>query len=116
MARRMKPTTGAELHDSQDLGASCCKGAQPDEVADAAHVLRAIAALPEAYRETLLRLVEGMSGQQIADLTGPTRLCAGEPASRHGQAARRWGWCRLPMRSRHMIDDDDPLWDGCASR
>jgi RNA polymerase sigma-70 factor (ECF subfamily) len=36
-------------------------------------LLRAIAALPEAYRETLmLRLVEGMSGQQIADLTGLT--------------------------------------------
>lgn len=73
MARRMKPTTGAELHDAQDLDAFRCKGAQPDEVADAAHVLRAIAALPEAYRETLmLRLVEGMSGQQIATLTGLT--------------------------------------------
>ena len=73
MARRMKPTTGAELHDAQDLDAFRCKGAQPDEVADAAHVLRAIAALPEAYRETLmLRLVEGMNGQQIADLTGLT--------------------------------------------
>jgi len=41
--------------------------------AEAAHALSAIRALPEAYRETLmLRLVEGMSGPEIAARTGLT--------------------------------------------
>ena len=41
--------------------------------AEAAEALRAIRGLPEAYRETLvLRLVEGLSGPEIADLTGLT--------------------------------------------
>ncbi len=45
----------------------------PEDSVEAAHVLRAIAALPEAYRETLLlRLAEGMSGPEIAALTGMT--------------------------------------------
>ncbi|MCC7014568.1 MAG: sigma-70 family RNA polymerase sigma factor [Planctomycetes bacterium] len=50
----------------------------------AARVLRALRDLPEAYRETLaLRLVEGLSGPQIADRTGMTpgsvrvNLCRG---------------------------------------
>lgn len=39
--------------------------------AEAKEILDAIRALPDAYRETLiLRLVEGMSGQEIADQTG----------------------------------------------
>lgn len=47
--------------------------AGPDESAQAEHVLRAIQALPEAYRDTLMmRLVEGMSGPEIAALTGLT--------------------------------------------
>jgi RNA polymerase sigma-70 factor (ECF subfamily) len=38
---------------------------------EAAEVLRAIRSLPGAYSETLtLRLIEGMSGQEIADVTG----------------------------------------------
>jgi len=40
---------------------------------EAARVLAAIRALPEAYRETLmLRLVEGMSAPEIAERTGMT--------------------------------------------
>ena len=40
---------------------------------EAAEVLRIIRSLPEAYSETLsLRLVEGMTGQEIAQLTGRT--------------------------------------------
>lgn len=40
---------------------------------DGQTALRAIQSLPETYRETLLlRLVEGMSGQEIADRTGLT--------------------------------------------
>lgn len=47
--------------------------AGPDDSAEAQHVLRAIRTLPEAYRDTLLlRLVEGMSGPEIAALTGLT--------------------------------------------
>lgn len=53
----------------------------PDEVADAtsgagedgAEVLELIRTLPNAYRETLcLRLVEGLTGPEIAELTGLT--------------------------------------------
>jgi RNA polymerase sigma-70 factor (ECF subfamily) len=46
-------------------------GATAPEVAEAHEVLAAIRALPEAYRETLvMRLVEGMSGPEIAEVTG----------------------------------------------
>jgi RNA polymerase sigma-70 factor (ECF subfamily) len=39
--------------------------------AEASEVLEIIRALPEAYRETLvLRLVEGMTGPEIAERTG----------------------------------------------
>jgi RNA polymerase sigma-70 factor, ECF subfamily len=42
-----------------------------DRKAEAAEVLAAIRDLPDAYRETLiLRLVEGMTGNEIAELTG----------------------------------------------
>jgi RNA polymerase sigma-70 factor (ECF subfamily) len=41
--------------------------------AEAAEALAAVRALPEAYRETLvLRLVEGMTGPEIAERTGLT--------------------------------------------
>jgi RNA polymerase sigma-70 factor (ECF subfamily) len=41
------------------------------DVADARYVLAAIHSLPEAYRETLvMRLCEGMSGPEIAEVTG----------------------------------------------
>ncbi|MFT3768950.1 MAG: sigma-70 family RNA polymerase sigma factor [Minicystis sp.] len=51
----------------EDLG-------RPDaERAEAERVLRAIQTLPEAYRETLvLRLVEGLSGPEIAEQVGLT--------------------------------------------
>jgi len=43
----------------------------PDVTAEARRVLAIIQTLPEAYRETLvLRLVEGYSGPEIAELTG----------------------------------------------
>ncbi|HUI42938.1 MAG TPA: sigma-70 family RNA polymerase sigma factor [Terriglobia bacterium] len=45
----------------------------PSATAEAARVLAAIRSLPEAYRETLiLRLVEGMTGPEIAERTGLT--------------------------------------------
>ena len=46
---------------------------RPDLVVEAHRALAAIRALPEAYRETLvLRLVEGLSGPEIAAVTGLT--------------------------------------------
>jgi RNA polymerase sigma-70 factor (ECF subfamily) len=62
------------------LRASADETTLPDELAgedpapnDARFVLEAVRSLPEAYRETLiLRLVEGMSGPEIAARTGLT--------------------------------------------
>lgn len=63
--RRVKPTEPLE-----DRYAS---GDRPDSTAEAHAALAAIQALPEAYRETLtLRLVEGLSGPEIAAQTGLT--------------------------------------------
>jgi RNA polymerase sigma-70 factor (ECF subfamily) len=53
----------------EDLSVPASAGAQAEALA----ALAAIRALPEAYRETLiLRLVEGMSGPEIAERTGLT--------------------------------------------
>ncbi|MCU1280759.1 MAG: sigV [bacterium] len=46
-------------------------GASSSDVAEAHNVMAAIHSLPEAYRETLvMRLCEGMSGPEIAEVTG----------------------------------------------
>ncbi|MBB5208371.1 RNA polymerase sigma factor [Chiayiivirga flava] len=73
IARRNLPRTPAreDAFDEEHEHASETSG--PDASAEAERVLRAIRSLPEAYRETLLlRLVEGMSGPEIAALTGLT--------------------------------------------
>jgi RNA polymerase sigma-70 factor (ECF subfamily) len=63
--RTKKPT--AELDD--DFADARDESAR----AEAERILREIQALPEAYRETLvLRLVEGMSGPEIAERVGMT--------------------------------------------
>jgi RNA polymerase sigma-70 factor (ECF subfamily) len=55
-----------EVELAEDLAA-------PEPAGEAWAVLRLIRALPEAYREPLvLRLVEGMSGPEIAERTGLT--------------------------------------------
>jgi RNA polymerase sigma-70 factor (ECF subfamily) len=47
--------------------------ANTDQQRDAAAILEAIRGLPDVYRETLiLRLVEGMTGPEIAERTGLT--------------------------------------------
>ena len=47
--------------------------ARPDTQTEAVRVLLVVRTLPEAYRETLvLRLVEGMTGPEIAEQTGLT--------------------------------------------
>lgn len=61
--RRSKPTE--ELSDEM-------RG-KDNQQTEAREILQAIRALPETYRETLvLRLVEGMTGQEIAERTGLT--------------------------------------------
>ena len=62
--RRRAPLTGLAI-DAPDAHAT------HEDRLDAEHALAAIRALPEAYRETLLlRLVEGLSGPEIAQRTG----------------------------------------------
>ena len=62
--RRRKPTEPL-AEGLADTGASSA------DVAEAQKVLATIRALPEAYRETLvMRLCEGMSGPEIAEVTG----------------------------------------------
>lgn len=64
--RRRTPTTGVEIE--------AASGAAPQEDRiDAQRTLQAIRVLPKAYREPLLlRLVEGLSGPEIAERTGLT--------------------------------------------
>jgi RNA polymerase sigma-70 factor (ECF subfamily) len=60
-------------HSTEELDAEYAARATQAEAAEAARALAAIRELPEAYRETLmLRLVEGMSGPEIAERTGLT--------------------------------------------
>ncbi len=68
--RRAAPRAHAELPDDEALRAA---GVPAHVRAEALEALSAIRALPEAYRETLvLRLVEGLTGPEIAARTGLT--------------------------------------------
>lgn len=59
--------------DTLQLDVDYAARATQAEAAGAAQALAAIRGLPEAYRETLmLRLVEGLSGPEIAERTGLT--------------------------------------------
>jgi RNA polymerase sigma-70 factor (ECF subfamily) len=58
-------------HIDEPLADTMASRDEPDVTAEARRVLAIIQRLPEAYRETLvLRLVEGCSGPEIAELTG----------------------------------------------
>lgn len=60
-------------HKTEQLPDDVALESQPETDVDAARALAAIRQLPEAYRETLiLRLVEGMTGPEIAERTGLT--------------------------------------------
>ena len=73
IARRNRPVSRVEERDLAEADDPAWPGAGPESVAQANEALRAIRRLPEAYRETLvLRLVEGLSGPEIASLTGMT--------------------------------------------
>jgi RNA polymerase sigma-70 factor (ECF subfamily) len=73
--RRSRNDVEVELPDtlSQDEVAGSKAGASPHGDDEAALLLRVIRELPETYREPLLlRLVEGMTGPEIAARTGLT--------------------------------------------
>ena len=68
--RRRAPREHEALPDEEALRAA---GVPAVVRAQASEALEAVRALPEAYRETLvLRLVEGLTGPEIADRTGLT--------------------------------------------
>jgi len=59
--------------ETQELTEDLASHERVESDRDAANVLEVICGLPEAYRETLvLRLVEGMTGPEIANRTGLT--------------------------------------------
>jgi RNA polymerase sigma-70 factor, ECF subfamily len=69
--RQCKTTAAATLSLSEEETASSVTNSAQD--AEAARILAVIRSLPEAYRETLiLRLIEGMTGPEIAARTGLT--------------------------------------------
>ncbi|MBN8797891.1 MAG: hypothetical protein J0H45_00800, partial [Stenotrophomonas nitritireducens] len=73
IARRNRPAAAIDERELADADEPAWTGTGPDAMAQASQALRAIRELPEAYRETLiLRLVEGLSGPEIASLTGLT--------------------------------------------
>lgn len=58
-------------HEEEELPVTLEGGGRPGE--DGQYILAMVRSLPEAYRETLLmRLVEGLTGPEIAALTGLT--------------------------------------------
>src|SRR5277367_2748794 len=62
-----------EMQSTADLTSSIATRGTPGSQAEARIVLATIQSLPDAYRETLsLRLVEGMTGPEIANRTGLT--------------------------------------------
>lgn len=73
MARRIQPSETSHEIQMDVLPEMECAASSPEEKTEAEKILQTIASLPEAYRETLLlRLVEGLSGAEIASLTGLT--------------------------------------------
>jgi RNA polymerase sigma-70 factor (ECF subfamily) len=59
--------------ETEEISDDIPQSASTEEDAEAARALAVIRALPEAYRETLiLRLVEGLTGPEIAGRTGLT--------------------------------------------
>ena len=64
-----------QKHESEELTDNAAESltASPSHKAEAMAALEIIKSLPEAYRETLMmRLVEGMTGPEIAEQTGLT--------------------------------------------
>ncbi len=60
-------------HATEEIPQSLASPRAPHSAIDAAEIMAVIRALPDAYSETLtLRLVEGLTGPEIAELTGLT--------------------------------------------
>lgn len=73
MARRRAIDHHRRAPRTSELSDNVASSDRPDITAEASAAVAAIQDLPEAYRETLvLRLVEGMSGPEIAVLTDLT--------------------------------------------
>lgn len=73
IARRRAADHYRRRHAFEPLPAGLVATDQPDVSAEARGAVAAIHAMPEAYRETLaLRLIEGLSGPEIAIVTGLT--------------------------------------------
>jgi RNA polymerase sigma-70 factor (ECF subfamily) len=73
IARNASEDHRRRARDAMQLDVDYASRERQSDAAEAAKVLEAIRSLPEAYRETLvLRLVEGMSGAEIAARTGLT--------------------------------------------
>lgn len=73
IARRRAIDANRRSRASHELPASLVSPSRSDAAAQASEALETIRSLPEAYRETLaMRLVEGMSGPEIAAATGLT--------------------------------------------
>ena len=73
IARRLRPSESYRDSPHDFVYEIESVESRPDDKAEAEALLRAVSELPEAYRETLmLRLVEGLSGLEIAELTGLT--------------------------------------------
>ncbi len=71
IARRIKPREARAEQAWEAWLDPVDPQSSPEDRSDAERVLQALASLPEAYRETLsLRLIEGLSGPEIAELTG----------------------------------------------
>ena len=73
IARRRAIDHFRRARPSDELTDTFASSDRPDITAEATAALAAIRDLPEAYRETLvLRLVDGLSGPEIASVTGLT--------------------------------------------
>jgi len=73
IARNAAEDHRRRAHDALQLDVDYATSERQSAAMEAANALAAIRSLPEAYRETLmLRLVEGMSGDEIAERTGLT--------------------------------------------
>ena len=73
IARRRAATHYRDRRPFEQLPQALTARDRPDVEAEAHAAVAAIQSLPEAYRETLtLRLVEGLTGPEIASVTGLT--------------------------------------------
>ena len=73
IARNRAADFHRQTESAEELTDAEAAGGDAAENAEAAEALRAIRSLPETYRETLLlRLVEGLTGPEIAARTGLT--------------------------------------------